>query len=298
VDKGSRSVHVVIVNYNSAELVRKCILSLKNENCDSIIVYDNCSDLSDVMVARRLECLDSRVNVIQGRENRGFGDGVNAAISHIAFADNDLLWTLNPDTEVMPGSAKALIDVIDRGVADIVSPLILDYNDRVWFAGGDIDVLQGRSVHISMGEPRSRVVTSTSSVTFMTGAAPMFSGSAWRRLGGYRDDLFMYWEDVDLSLRATACGLRMGLEPSAIVKHLEGGSSGVDGGKSVLHYYYVNRNRFLVCAEHSSRFSLLFGRGFLQSVRMLLGVIAHERSGVIGKFTSAVRGQIAGYLLS
>ncbi|WP_218271886.1 glycosyltransferase family 2 protein [Rhodococcus opacus] len=286
------------MNYNSAELVRNCILSLKDEACDTITVYDNCSDLRDSVLAHELECLDRRVQVVHGNVNLGFGDGINSAVAHIALADEDLLWTLNPDTEVMPGSAKALLDAIDRGVADIVSPLILDYNGRVWFAGGDIDVLQGRSTHRWVGEPYADVSLESSSMSFMTGAAPMFSGAAWRRLGGYRSDLFMYWEDVDLSLRASAVGITMELEPSAIVKHLEGGSSGVGCGKSELYYYYINRNRFLVCAGYSSRLSLLVGRGCQQSVRMLLGVIARERSGVFGKLISAFRGQFHGYILS
>lgn len=286
-----RRVSVVIVNYNSGHLVRKCIQSLRGEPVSTIIVYDNCSDLANPRAAAELESLDTRITVVRGSENIGFGGGANAGVGEADLRDRDLVWILNPDTEVVPGALCALIAAMDEGEMEIASPLIVDYSGRVWFAGGDIDVSTGRSTHRSIGCRPEIVDRGVTAIGFTTGAAPVFTGAAWRRLGGFRDDLFMYWEDVDLSLRATELGITMWLVPSAMVQHLEGGSSGERNGKSELYYYYVNRNRFIACSRYTSRWSLALGAGLMQTIRMQLSVLKYERAGRVRKLSAVLRGQ-------
>ena len=62
-------------------------------------------------------------------------------------------------------------------------------------------------------------------MSFVTGAAMMMHISTFELIGGFREDLFLYWEDVDLSLRAGRAGVRMELVPDARVWHAEGGSA-------------------------------------------------------------------------
>ena len=70
----------------------------------------------------------------------------------------------------------------------------------------------------------------------------------WEELGGLREDLFMYYEDTDLSWRIRESGRRVEFVAGAVVRHEHAASSGADSPMFVR----VNaRNRILVAAEHA-----------------------------------------------
>ena len=291
-------MYVVVVNYNSGEYTRKCIASLASAAIDEILVLDNASSVDQSAQLDLLPGLDPRVSVHYATDNRGFGVGVNSAVQLLNARPSDRVWILNPDMEVSDGAVAALTESLDEGV-DITSPLILQARKgsdpkSVWFAGGSTSLNSGEVRHftprpIEIGNDR---VVPTS---FMTGAAPMMSVRTWQLTGGFREDLFMYWEDVDWSLRATALGLKMAITPRAVVTHEVGGSSGNGTGKSPLYYYYVQRNRIIVCATHgASVFGLLVGAGLRETLRLTLRPALRERRNRVSKLSASARGLAAG----
>ena len=46
------------------------------------------------------------------------------------------------------------------------------------------------------------------------------------RLGGFAESFFAYYEDFDWCWRARLAGLKLGYEPSGVVRHVGGASSG------------------------------------------------------------------------
>jgi GT2 family glycosyltransferase len=63
----------------------------------------------------------------------------------------------------------------------------------------------------------------------------------WGKCGGFDPTYFMYWEDVDLSIRMERSGVRIKFVPEAKLWHKV--SSSVGGEHSSLAYYYASRNR-------------------------------------------------------
>lgn len=114
----------------------------------------------------------------------------------------------------------------------------------------------------------------------------------WNELGGFRPDLFMYWEDAEFSLRASAQGNRLGVVGSARVWHKVGGSQGGDG-KSALYFYYMARNRLLVCRPDGGRLGLLAVVGLRYTLRLLRSAL-RERDERWVKSMAVVRGSLAG----
>jgi hypothetical protein len=113
-------------------------------------------------------------------------------------------------------------------------------------------------------------------------------------LGGFREDLFMYWEDVDLSLRASADGRPLITCSGAVVWHLEGGSSGEGSGRSALYYRYTARNRIVVSAPCTSAVRILLGPGAAVSARSLAAPLLRERHRRVAKTMAAGRGMLEG----
>ena len=89
---------------------------------------------------------------------------------------------------------------------------------------------------------------SPSQVFGLCGGACAIRREAWRTLGGFREDLFMYYEDTDLSWRLRERGWAVVYVREAVVLHEHASSSGTSSAM----FIRVNaRNRILVAAAHS-----------------------------------------------
>ncbi len=89
---------------------------------------------------------------------------------------------------------------------------------------------------------------SPSEVFGLCGGACAIRREAWQALGGFREDLFMYYEDTDLSWRLHERGWGVVYVREAVVHHQHASSSGTDSSM----FIRVNtRNRILVAAAHS-----------------------------------------------
>ena len=71
-------------------------------------------------------------------------------------------------------------------------------------------------------------------------------------IGGYDEQYFLYWEDVDFSIRAGRAGAHLQVRDDLIAQHDEGGTQGERQGraKSNAYYRYNCRNRLLFAARH------------------------------------------------
>lgn len=262
-------------------------------------VVDNFSDEHERERVRRVAATsDFPITLSLLDSNDGFGPGVNRAVEALNADPEDLVWIVNPDAEVTGEAARSLVAIFADDRADVVSPLILT-GDRerpvVWFAGGEIQRKSGRTQHLHLSE-KATGLTGVRDVSFVTGAAPLIRASAFTALGGFREDLFLYWEDADFSHRASAAGLRLAVDLDAVVWHAVGGS-GDSAGKSAVYYQYMQRNRMLVASEWSSRWNLLLGGGAIESLRLLLRPLK-ERRGRREKFVAGARGLRDGFRLA
>jgi N-acetylglucosaminyl-diphospho-decaprenol L-rhamnosyltransferase len=289
---------VWMVNFHSSELVEKSISSLPPALCETIIVLDNSDDREEWARLLVLQAMDQRVVLHRSSSNVGFGAAMNR-IAKLAPGDpDDLIWLLNPDTEVLAVDPVDVVRALQDGFA-IVSPVIVQGRtaaaQRIWFNGGTVDTERGIVEHLRFGAELSTEDQGVRRTEFMTGAAPIMFRETFEQLGGFDERFFLYWEDVDLSLRATAAGLRMAVTPSSKVWHLEGGSGEGAAGHSRVYYRYMARNRLIVSRLHgSSLATLLVGAGARETLKIIVRPLIHERSGRAAKAAAALLGSLEG----
>lgn len=243
-DQGS-ALHVFIVNFNSSEDLAKCVASL-GSSALCIHVHDNGSSAEGEVprlneIARR----HANVRVTTGHRNVGFGAAINRMIDLAEIGDHDDLWVLNPDTLVDATAMEALRETVSWNPSAIVSPVITtgDQEESIWYAGGTVDRRRGTHLRQSLPEGTAPIACG-----FMAGTAMLFRLPTWRRIGGFREDLFLYWEDAELSLRAQEQGVTLLIDPRARIWHRVGASTGASP-KSLVWYRYITRNRVVVCAD-------------------------------------------------
>ena len=102
---------------------------------------------------------------------------------------------------------------------------------------------------------------------FATGCCMYISRAAIESIGFFDEKYFLYYEDVDYSVRAKQAGFGVFYDPSVHIWHKNAASSDKPG--SLLHRYYQTRNRLYFGFKYApsrTKKSLL-----MESVRMLLG---------------------------
>lgn len=207
---------VVVVTYNSASAVRRCLPALVDQlaDGDELVIVDNASSDATLAAAR-----DAAPNarVIAHAENLGFAAGANAGA---AASTRDLLLFLNPDAEPARGFVEAIRRPArdDHGWAAWMGLVTMDDGRLVNTMGGVIH-FTGIAWSGAAGSPVASAPSEPLEVPFLSGTCLAIPRETWHRLGGFHPDFFMYCEDVDLSLRLRLAGGRLGLEPAARVDH-------------------------------------------------------------------------------
>ena len=218
-------VSVVTPNYNGEKFLKTFLESLDNDNdcIGEVIIVDNGSNDAS------LDYLKSRtfnfpLVLIENNENLGFAPAVNQGIKK---AKNDLIFSINNDTEVMKGSIKALMDLI-TSADDIfsVQAKMLQYDNKelVDDVGDEYNLLAWTKKtgenHLSSEYVEVRDIFSS-----CAGAA-MYKKSILDEIGLFDDNFFAYMEDVDLAIRSKIHGYRNLLCPDAVVYHIGSATSG------------------------------------------------------------------------
>ncbi|MDR1999083.1 MAG: glycosyltransferase family 2 protein [Frankiaceae bacterium] len=293
-------IEIVIVNYRSAGCLAALVEGLAGDFPENarLTVWDNNSGDQE---AERLAALSRRhswLRLIRSPRNLGFGAGVNAAIAATGAGPADIIWILNPDTLVDPAMIPALAEQLGAGYCDVLSPLVLTGDAAsgrtIWFAGGRLDSARGSVTHDHIGAPPDSLVGQPPLPSpFMTGAAPLMRLSTWRAIGGFREDLFLYWEDCEWSERAGRLGIRMCVYPRAAIWHAEGGSA-PGAGRSREYHYYGARNRLSAAPTMKTRLGRAIGIGLPSTLRLILRPLRREPEDKLAKSAAALRGTVHG----
>ena len=229
-------VSVIVLNYNGRRWLEGC-LTAASEQMDGrqeLILVDNAS--TDDSVAFVIGQFPSvRLLVLDG--NSGFARGNNMGAQ---IARGHYLAFLNNDTIPQSGWLSALRAAFDRDhtTGITTSRLVYLHDPSVIDSAGDGYLRAGGAFKHLHGAP-STVGGQSGEVFGACGAACMFRKEVFADLGGFDEDFFMVYEDVDISYRARLLGYRCVYVADAVVHHA---GSGTLRRNSALSVYYGQRN--------------------------------------------------------
>ena len=281
------SVAAVVVTWNSRDYISACLSSLAESATPvEVTVVDN--DSSDGTADFIADAFPD-VHVIRSSSNLGFAAGINLAVRDLAARPHppEHLLLLNPDATLDPDALGYLLDTLEVDPqAAIVCPLILrEDHTTIWFAGGAIDRSLGDSPHEHQGEP-AEIVAGVFRTGRACGCAMLMRLAEYQGFGGMRDELFLYWEDTEFSLRVTDAGRTVLIDTRAHCYHAASASSG--GGTSFTYEYYMTRNRLYVMTTHlgHSRARALMTR-VPRSIKRALDLALSGQWRAAGRYSSA-----------
>lgn len=234
------NLSIVILNYNTKDLLRDCLRSIEKANTDGfifeVIVVDNAStDDSAEMVKKEFP----KVKLIVSGQNLGFAKGNNLGIRQ---AKGRYILFLNPDTVTMPNTFKEMIKFVDS------HPQTGAATCKVELPSGKLDEACHRGFptpwnafcHFSGLErifPKSRLFAGYSlgwlslnkvhEIDSGAGAFLIVRKEAGDQIGWLDEDYFWYGEDLDFCYRIKKNGWKIYYVPKVKIIHYKGASSGI-----------------------------------------------------------------------
>jgi len=283
-------ISIVILNYNTRQLLSNCLSSIKNAKKDGLnvetIVVDNASLDDSVNYVKKYF---SWVHLVESSQNLGFSAGNNLGAKK---AKGEYLLFLNSDTLIVGESLIKMKEFLDNNPEiGAVTPKTLLFNGKI-----DPDCHRGfptpwASITYFLGLekffPRSRLfgqyhkfyldLDCVHEIDSGAGAFVFVRKSAFEQIGGWDENYFFYGEDLDLFFRLKQAGWKIMFYPTVMAYHLKGASSGLR--KESAHVTKASRDIKLKVAKESIRAMEIFYKkfyrdkyNFLVTMIVILGI--------------------------
>lgn len=229
----SKPLGVVIVTYNSSDVILSCLASLLAAAGDApiyVAVVDNKStdgtvallrnwaagrpveisdedypfptpDVARPLPLRAPDAPGPGVTLIESDANDGFASGVNQGLAYLAgIPEIDRFWILNPDCVVPPGLPGLLATWTPPGGAFALIGHRIRYFEQprdIQADGGWVNWKTGVTNAFNLGrQPQESALPADSELDFIPGASMVASRAFYEAAGPLPEDYFLFYEEV------------------------------------------------------------------------------------------------------
>lgn len=220
------SVSIIVINFNGRTHLEACFKSLTQQRYGGpieILMVDNGSRDGSVEYAQQAF---PQVRLLLNPQNTGFAPAVNLAAR---AATGDYIAMINNDAYAAPDWVAELVRVAEarkpEGVA-CVAARVLDWHGRkIDFTMGVMN-FHGFGAQQFYQVPADRLEIGEEPMLFANGGAMLVDRRVFLEIGGFDEDYFAYFEDVDLGWRLWVCGYKVVLNPKAVAYHRHHATAG------------------------------------------------------------------------
>jgi GT2 family glycosyltransferase len=242
----------VVVSWEGGETTARCVSSLAAQDRppSEIVVVDNASSDAERERLRHDVGAVPGVRLLLLDENRQFAGGMNAGARAAFAAGADRVLLLNNDTVLAPDALRRLEDAMFGRTASIAAPKVVDIHDpdRVISAGERV-LLPLLCVPRTLLRYRPHG-DAPFPVSGAMGCALLVTRECFEAVGGFAEEIQVYYEDVDFCLGARARGYGAVVVPGAVVRH--DGMRGFAAGLTPWAAFLKARNPWLVVRRHGT----------------------------------------------
>ena len=243
-------VYVITLTWNQKEDTLGCLESLSRmtyPHCRFLVVDNGSADDTLVAVAREFP----DVEIVANHKNLGFQGGFNAGLRYALDRGAEFLFIINNDTYVAPDLLDALLSHTNDDDVGMLAPKIYyaDEPTRIWSVGGDRHPWTFEMVDKGDNEIDEGQWDEVLERDYLVGCALLMRRSLLQTVGLFDEGYYpIYYEDVDLCVRARAAGFKLLLVPTARMWHRVSASSG--GANSPRERYLMARNSIRFFRKH------------------------------------------------
>jgi GT2 family glycosyltransferase len=252
----SVKLSIVILCWNDRKVISDCLRSIftgtQNITFEVIVSDNGSTDGSPQFIREHFPT----VQVIENGANLRFAKGNNVGIE---VSSGEYVLILNPDTIIHEGSLDKWIEFADRHPeAGAFGCRVLNADGSYQESGRPFPTVRGDLLAALCLRPLAYISNRFDSDTYFgwkgdterlidwqCGCCVMFRGELLRRLGGFDEQFFYYYEEVDLCRRVWGTGSPIVYTPTVTITHLGGQSTKrapkifeVDKYKTRYRYFY------------------------------------------------------------
>jgi GT2 family glycosyltransferase len=215
-------VVIITLNWNRKDDTLAFLAScaaLRYPRLQTVVVDNGSSDDSPAAIAAAFP----EVTQIATGANLGFAGGMNVGLRHALAQGADYVFLANNDTTLEPDAIDRLVHAAETHGAAMVAPTIYyaAAPGQIWWLGGML-----RPLLLEVRRFEQPPVDAPFPADFITGCGMLASRAALEQIGLFDERFFMYYEDSDYCLRAHRAGLKVLVEPRAVMYHKVAQSSG------------------------------------------------------------------------
>jgi GT2 family glycosyltransferase len=296
----SPMLSIIVVNWNAGQQLADAVTSIAQYHhnlVSSVIIVDNASTDDSLARVEALTGLSFQLKIIRNAENRGFGAACNQGA---VLASSVYLLFLNPDTRLFEHSLSvplAFMQQLSNSGIGICGIRLVDEDGNVSTSASrfpTLRVMAGKILGLTKLFPSvfpAHLMTSSdlrenSSVDQVIGAFFLIRKNVFDRCGGFDERFFVYFEEVDLSLRAKQLGYSSYFLSEVSAFHKGGGCS---EQVKAARLFYSLRSRILYAQKHYSWMefvALVFLTVLELPLRLVQGVLRTSWSDINNTFAA------------
>ena len=211
--QGDGMVVVSIVSHGHGQMVSRLIAQLLE-----------CPEISRILITKNISeklliPTSPIIHIIENKFPKGFGENHNFAFSEIR---DEYFCPLNPDIRLLTNPFPQLIESLKKYDAELAAPMVLNelggIEDSARYFPTILSLIKKLFFkipgHYNLAESRDIL-----SPEWVAGMFMFFKSSAYKKLNGFDNKYFLYYEDVDICVRLWRVGMKLVIDPSICVVH-------------------------------------------------------------------------------
>jgi N-acetylglucosaminyl-diphospho-decaprenol L-rhamnosyltransferase len=279
----------IIVAHDSAAVLPACLSALAAEGVSAIVV-DNASADDSASLAEK-----SGAKVIQNARNEGFG---RANTIGVRAAGSEFVLLVNPDLVLQPGAVAALLAAAARypGLG-LLAPRIVEPDGRVFYQNRSLltESVLRRPVE---GDARAVTPDGDACAPFLSGACLLVRRDLFLEMGGFDENIFLFYEDDDLCRRMLERGRALIHVHGSVAAHARGQSSTPRPGRRYRARWHMGWSRVYIARKYGLKTDAM-RTILLNAPKALLCALTLQRTeweryaGIVAGTIAALRGKTA-----
>lgn len=266
---------VIIVTFKGWKRLEKCLDPLASFGNSifkkEVIVVDNTPDAEEISVIKKKF---PGFTYLHNPVNGGFANGSNTGA---AIASGKYLLFLNPDTVASENAIDKLISSAEKNPGWLILSC-RQVNER------------GKECIVTGSFPEFLTLTGTMRAVFgkkntdethqdvifpdwTSGSVILIRNEDFKKLHGFDQDYWMYYEDMDLCRRVWKAGGKVALLTGTTIEHNHGGSSRINTATAALTKTEVHISRHVYMCKHKSGLARAGIQSFLVANNLLTNLI-------------------------
>lgn len=213
----TKDLTIIIVTYNSAQIIEQCLNKLNFEKYDVVVVDNQSSDQTVNLVKNNFP----QAKIIKSEKNIGYGRANNLALRK---TKTDFVLILNTDAFIFENEIEKILELMkSQEKIALAAPLLLNSDPDLKQENPDQEIQKQLAI------AKSNLIEENNSylsVKYLIGAVLFMKMSVFRKIGFFDEDIFLYYEDDEISHRAIKNGYEAIILKDCYAYHLSHKSSG------------------------------------------------------------------------